>query len=68
MVKMLDKTIIAYLDYLKYEKKLSTNTLKSYTYNLTQFNKVQKNPINATIEDIRKFLYQKDANARTTAH
>ncbi|MBR1413844.1 MAG: tyrosine recombinase XerD [Bacilli bacterium] len=67
---MIDSNQEKYLDYLKYERKLSDNTIKSYRYNLEKFylflNK--KDTIKASINDIKNFLYQHDITSRTKAH
>lgn len=65
-----DKYINKYLDYLKYEKKLSDNTFLSYEYNLKQFKDYIKNEdiLKLTTEDIRKFLYQDKFTSITRAH
>ena len=59
-----------YLDYLKYEKKLSINTYKSYYYNLYQFELFinNKDILKITDNDIRDFLYQDGITSRTRAH
>ena len=59
-----------YLDYLKYERKLSENTVLSYSYNLKEFllyiNK--KNILTLDTDNIRDFLYQDSIKAKTRAH
>ena len=59
-----------YLDYLKYEKKLSINTYKSYYYNLYQFELFinNKDILKLSDNDIRDFLYQDGITSRTRAH
>lgn len=59
-----------YLDYLRYERKLSENTYLSYSYNLKQFNTFfdDKNILTLTTNDIRDFLYQDQIKAKTRAH
>lgn len=59
-----------YLDYLKYEKKLSINTYKSYYYNLYQFEFFinNKDILKLSDNDIRDFLYQDGITSRTRAH
>lgn len=59
-----------YLDYLKYERKLSNNTYLSYKYNLDKFSDAFKN-INLkdiSTDDIRKFLENKKFDPKTRAH
>lgn len=59
-----------YLDYLKYERKLSNNTYNSYYNNLkiitNYFN--NKNIINLTNDDIKDYLYSLEKGAKTKAH
>ena len=59
-----------YLDYLKYERKLSNNTYNSYYNNLkiitNYFN--NKNIINLTNDDIKDYLYSLEKDAKTKAH
>lgn len=59
-----------YLDYLKYEKKLSNNTYLSYQYNLKEFLAFikDKNILSLSTDEIREFLYQDSIKARTRAH
>jgi len=66
----MDINIQKYLDYLKYEKKLSKNTYLSYYYNLKQFAIffTNKNLLQLTTNDIRDFLYQDRITAKTRAH
>ncbi|MEG1149820.1 MAG: tyrosine recombinase [Bacilli bacterium] len=59
-----------YIDYLKYERKLSINTTSSYYNNLYLFSKYLNNKdilvINA--KDIRDFIYSIDKSSKTKAH
>ncbi len=66
----LDKNIIDYLDYLKYERKLSNNTYESYYYNLKMISDFfdSKKVINLNEDDIRNYLYKLDKNSKTKAH
>ena len=66
----MNEYIDKYLDYLKYERKLSDNTYKSYRDNLNKFNEYfkEKNILSLSTDEIRDFLYQDDINARTRAH
>ena len=59
-----------YLDYLKYERKLSENTYLSYGYNLKEFLLFIKdrNLLMLDTNDIRDFLYQDKFNSKTRAH
>ena len=51
------KYISKYLDYLKYERSLSDNTIKSYYYDLKEYDLYFKqNILNNTYEDILKYL------------
>ena len=66
----MDMYIEKYLDYLKYEKKLSKNTYLSYAYNLKQFKEyfIDKNILSLSTDEIRDFLYQDRITAKTRAH
>lgn len=66
----MDINIQKYLDYLKYEKKLSNNTYLSYNYNLIQFSNFfdKKDILKLNTDDIRQFLYQDRIKAKTRAH
>lgn len=69
--EMKDKHIELYLDYLKFEKKLSQNTINSYRDNLVCFKTFlkEKNTIDVTKNDIKKFLeLTKHRSDRTRAH
>lgn len=59
-----------YLDYMKYERKLSSNTYKSYYYNLYHFFSFckDKNILLLKADNIRDFLYQDGITSRTRAH
>ena len=63
--------ITNYLDYLKYEKKLSDNTLKSYANDLEEFLKFF-GPCSSSLKleekDIINFLKTKGNNVRTHSH
>lgn len=68
---MNDKYITLYLDYLKYEKKLSKNTVSSYSDNLYYFKEFIKTKSTAltTKTDIKNFLaFNKKKSDRTRAH
>ena len=66
---MADQDIKEFLDYLKYERKLSLNTIMSYETNLKKVSEnTKKNLIFLTEEDIRQFLYQMKDNNTTKAH
>ena len=66
----LDSNIEIYLNYLKYERKLSKNTYESYRYNLIKicnfFN--TNNILVLTDDDIRLFLYNSKESAKSNAH
>lgn len=66
----MDIYIQKYLDYLKYERKLSENTYLSYYYNLKQFAVYFENKdiLKLSTNDIRDFLYQDRITAKTRAH
>ena len=64
-----DKDVINFLEYLKYERRLSDNTIDSYGENLLLIcNDFKKNLISLDNNDIRSFLVNTDATARTKAH
>ena len=62
--------IESYIDYLKYERKLSDNTLDSYEENLIMFdNYLNKKTSSITTDDIRDFLVTLNGKSdRTRAH
>ena len=65
----MDKYIIDYLDFIKYERKISENTFKSYRDNLKLFNEYFKgNIINLKKEDIEKYLKSIKKSAKTKSH
>lgn len=66
----MNEFIILYLDHLKYERKLSNNTLNSYRDNLNQFIMYfsGQNIIKLTEKDIRSFISNLDKTERTKAH
>ena len=65
-----DTYINKYLNYLKYERKLSDNTYKSYYYDLYHFEIFNKNKnlLSLNADNIRDFLYQDGITSRTRAH
>ena len=64
-----DPDIIDYLEYLKYERRVSLNTIDSYGENLLLLsNSVNKNLIKLKKNDIKKFLDDIDSTPRTKAH
>ena len=70
----LDEYVEKYLDYLKYEKKLSINTYKSYQDNLIKFkeyfikNNIRIISINYKEDDIKDFIYHLDVTSKSKAH
>ena len=66
----MNEEIEKYIDYLKYERKLSDNTLDSYEENLIMFNNyIQKSTKKIISDDIRNFLVTlNDKSDRTRAH
>lgn len=66
----MDENIVKYLDYLKYERKLSDNTYMSYKDNLYKFYDAipNKNLLKISTNEIRDFLYNSGVSARTRAH
>ena len=69
-MESIEKNIDKYIDYLKYEKKLSNNTISSYYENLKKFyiHFEKKNILNLNADEIRDFLYDEGIVARTRAH
>ncbi len=64
-----DPDIIDYLEYLKYERRVSLNTIDSYGENLLLLsNSVNKNLIKLKKNDIKKFLDDTLSTPRTKAH
>ena len=61
-----------FINYLKYERRLSQNTVSSYMYNLKEYNiYLSSNNINilhAKKEDIQNFLYTLNNNSKTKSH
>ncbi len=66
----LGKQINSYLDYLKYERKMSENTYLSYRYNFIKIvDYFQSNDLlSLTPDDIKMFLYNQKNSAKTRAH
>ena len=62
--------ISKYLDYIQFERKLSGNTLKSYSNDLKDFDLFfGGNVVNLTFTDIKKYLASlKNESSRTVAH
>ncbi len=64
-----DQNVIYYLEYLKYERRLSDNTIDSYGENLLKLlNYVNKDILTLNSDDIRNYLLNSDATAKTKAH
>ena len=64
-----DKNVIYFLEYLKYERRLSDNTIDSYGENLLKLlNYVNKDILILNSDDIRNYLLNSDATAKTKAH
>ena len=58
-----------YLDYLKYERKLSNNTILSYQNDLIKFSNHFNNKIvNLNEKDIRNYIHGLKLNSRSIAH
>jgi integrase/recombinase XerD len=71
MEKIKDVSINSYLDYLKYERKLSDNTYKSYAYNLSSFYAFFPNGTSIkdlSDKDIKDFLYKLKLTNKSKAH
>ncbi len=66
----LSQNIEDFLNYLKYERKLSNNTYESYRYNLIKileyFHQEQLDNLNE--DNIRDFLYHSKESSKTNAH
>ncbi len=69
-MESIEKNIDKYIDYLKYEKKLSKNTIDSYYENLKKFYShfEKQNILDLNADKIRDFLYDESIKARTRAH
>lgn len=64
-----DKNIKFYLEYLKYERRVSDNTVESYGENLKMLTEaVNKDILTLTSEDIRSFLNGLELTPKTKAH
>jgi integrase/recombinase XerD len=64
-----NKDIIYFLEYLKYERRLSENTVDSYGENLKMLSDATKEDIlSLTTDEIREFLSKVEANPKTKAH
>lgn len=64
-----DKDIVDYLEYLKYERRVSINTIDSYGENLLLLSNTLKKPlIKLDKDDIRDFLFKIEKSERTKAH
>lgn len=66
----LDKNIELFLNYLKYERKLSNNTYESYRYNLIKISKYfgSRDLLNLKADDVRMFLYNSKECSKSNAH
>lgn len=69
-MESIEKNIDKYIDYLKYERKLSNNTVASYYENLKKFYLFfeNKNILKLSANEIRDFLYDDKIVARTRSH
>lgn len=64
-----DKDVLSFLEYLKYERRLSVNTIDSYGENLLLVSKyLNKDLINVTRNDIKNFFDNFDGDVKTKAH
>ena len=64
-----DENIKFYLEYLKYERRVSDNTVESYGENLKMLTEaIDKNILSLTSEDIRSFLNSLELTPKTKAH
>lgn len=67
--KIEDKDVIDFLEYLKYERRMSVNTIDSYGENLLLISDIlKKKLIYLDSNDVRNFLLNIDAVPRTKAH
>ena len=65
----LDENIEEFLDYLKYERKLSNNTYLSHRYNLIKICKYfNQSLLYLNENDIKTFLYNSKESSKTKAH
>lgn len=66
----LSQNVEMYLDYLKYERKLSNNTYISYRYNLIKIANYFKTGelINLTSDAIKEFIYKSNESSKTKSH
>lgn len=64
------KFVLQYLDYLEYERKLSSNTLKSYKNDLKNFDSYFKGRLlELTYDDLVKYIASlQDKDSRTVSH
>lgn len=65
-----NKYINEYLDYLKYERKLSNNTYNSYYENLKVIQEYfkKKDILSLSSDEIKNYLYSLDKDPKTKAH
>ena len=64
-----DIDALNYLDYLKFERKLSSNTISSYQEDLKKIiSNFKKKLIELTTNDIEKYINDTELTARTKAH
>ena len=67
---VLEKDIEDYLNYLKFERKLSNNTYQSYRYNLIKILNYFNNEsiLNLSEDEIRQFLYNSKEKSKSKSH
>lgn len=64
-----DKNIKFYLEYLKYERRVSDNTVESYGENLKKLTQnINKDILSLTTSDIRMILNNMETSPKTKAH
>lgn len=69
MLHITDKNVKLYLEYLKYERRLSAHTIDSYGENLKLLSDTtKKDLLDLNSDDIRDFLYKSSKTPRTKAH
>ena len=64
-----DKNVKFYLEYLKYERRVSDNTVESYGENLKIISKaINKNLLTLNTNDIRSYISKMEVTPKTKAH
>lgn len=64
-----DEMVIKYLDYIRYERKLSNNTYNSYFNDLNNISKFTKKHLkDLTTNDLKKYIAESNLNDKSIAH